>query len=797
MKINFYSYLNKFATKTCLFFALSVFISSCNVYEKLPDNQKLYAGAEVKMVADSTLSKETVSIIQSQLETLPRPGTNTYILGYPLQVGLYYAFQTDKKKGLKYKIQQKAGQKPIFLTPNIINQNINILDDFLEKEGFFKPGVSGTIQPTKKVKEANAIYNVTLPKRYALDSIAYESDSLTTLPNQLITDFKKTQEKSILKANQPYRFDNIQTEQLRIDRQLREEGYYYFRSDLVDIAADTTIGKQRANLYYSLDENMPVRSQKQYLINDIYVFSSRNIEEMQADSVDYDADYFRGVILADSSKEFKQQIFTNAIAFRPGNAYSIEKNDITMQRLINLDNFQLVKNRFEVVNRLDSSLLNVYYYLSPKKKKSIRAELNALTRSSGFAGSQVSLSWLNRNAFRGAEKLTISANAGFDVQLGGGSRDTQSELQIRNNYRLALTGELTFPRFIMPFFKLDPESSRILPKTTISAGYESIIQRNFYNLNSVNASFNYVWRQGVAHEHVFSPIAITSVKASNISEAFIDAVFFVDPIRLLPILEDQLIAGGTYSYTYTPIIPPSKKYSYAFYGNLDFAGNLLGVLDKFRSEDKRGFLFNNVYSQYIRADGDFRYYYNLSKNLKLANRVFAGFGIPYGNSNVLPFTRQYFSGGSNSIRAFRARGVGPGTYIRDPKDGFQSFFGSFTGDVKLEFNTELRQKINEYIGTALFVDAGNIWNYKDVSSYGEEDGDVLFGKDFYKQLAVGAGVGLRLDVSFFVLRADLATPIVNPSRPEGERLVLDEINLRDPSWRQQNLILNIAVGYPF
>ncbi|MDP5120418.1 MAG: BamA/TamA family outer membrane protein [Spirosomaceae bacterium] len=796
MIIDLHKLFNKYATKTCLLFAMGVIISSCNVYEKLPDNQKLYAGAEVKMVADSTLSKATVEIIQSQLETLPRPSTNTYIFGYPLQVGLYYAFQTDKQKGLKYKIQQKWGQKPIFLTPNIINQNNDILDDFLEKEGFFKPSVSGTIQPTKKIKEAKAVYNVILPKRYALDSVAYESDSLTTLPEHLITDFKKTQGKSILKPNQPYRFDNIQTEQLRIDRQLREEGYYYFRSDLVNIEADTTIGKQRANIYYSLDENMPVRSQKQYLINDIYVFSSRNIEEMQADSVDFDADYFRGVILADSSKEFKQEIFTSAIAFRPGNAYSTEKNDVTMQRLINLDNFQLVKNRFEVVNRLDSSLLNVYYYLSPKQKKSVRAELNALTRSSGFAGSQVSLSWLNRNAFRGAEKLTISANAGFDVQLGGGSKDTESELQVRNNYRLALNGELTFPRFIMPFFKLDPESSRILPKTTISAGYESIIQRNFYNLNSINGSFNYVWRQGGAHEHVFSPVAATFVQASNISEDFLFAVF-EDPIRLLPILNNQFILGGTYSYTYTPIIPPSKKYSYAFYGNLDFAGNLLGVLDKLRPEDKRGFLFNNAYSQYIRADGDFRYYYNLSKNLKLANRVFAGFGIPYGNSLSLPFTRQYFSGGSNSIRAFRARGVGPGTYIRDPNDGFQSFFGSFTGDVKLEFNTELRQKINEYVGMALFVDAGNIWNYKDVSTYGEENGDVLFGKDFYKQLAVGAGVGLRLDVSFFVLRADLATPVINPGRIKGERFVLDEINLRDPSWRQNNLILNIAVGYPF
>lgn len=780
---------------SCVAILTGLLTSSCSVYDKLPDNQKLYTGAAIEIIADSTLAKETTQIIASQLETLPRPAKNTFIFGYPLQVGLYYAFQTDKQKGLKYKLQQKLGQKPVFISPNIVNQNVGVLTNFLEKEGFFKPSISGKIQTTKKIKTAQAIYSVSLPKRYTLDSVAYETSN-ELLPSQLVEDFAKTQKNSILKAGQPYRFENIQTEQVRIDRQLRQAGYYFMRADLIQIEADTTVGKQQANIFYALRENMPVNAQKQYLINDIYVFSSSDISQMQADSVDYDADYFRGIILADSSKAFRERIFTDAIAFRPGNPYSIEKNDITMQRLINLDNFQLVKNRFEVVNRLDSSLLNVYYYLSPKKKKSARAELSGITRSSGFAGSQFSLSWLNRNTLRGAERLRISANAGFEVQLGG--RRPTDEQQFRNNFRLAVNGELTFPRFIMPFFKLDPEDSRILPQTTMTASYETIIQRDFYSLNSINTALNYVWRQGVVHEHVLTPLSFSLVRTSNISEAFLDAIF-ENPIGLLPLLDNQLIAGGSYNYIFTPNIPTSKPYSYAFYGNLDLAGNLLGVFDKFRkNSEKQGTLFGNQYAQYARIDGDFRYYHNLTPDLKLANRLFAGFGIPYGNSLSLPFTRQYFSGGSNSIRAFRARGVGPGTYQRSGSP-IEQFIGSFTGDVKLEFSTELRQKLNEYVGTALFVDMGNVWMYRDPLYYDDqlETSNVIFDKNFYKELAVGAGVGLRLDVSFFVLRADLATPLRKPARAVGERWVFDEFNLRDPAWRRENLVLNIAVGYPF
>lgn len=788
--VNYLQKSGKLIAQGFILFIFSVLIASCSVYDKLPQNEKLYAGAEVILNADSIISKETVGIIQSQLELLPKPAVNASAFGYPYRVGFYYLFNTNKTKGLKHYLRERLGQKPIFISPSIVNRNEKILSDFLNAEGFFRPMVSGKLVPAKKEKEAKAIYTVTLPKRYVLDTINYKANPNTVISGQLISDFWATWQSSILKKGQPYRFENIKNEHTRIGRQLRSEGYYYFRPEFVKIKADTTVGQQRTNLFYQLGEDIPSRSQKQFLINDIYVFSSNKIGDLSADSVDYDADFFRGIILADSSKSFKQRVFTDAIGFRPGNFYSTDKDEVTMQRLINLNTFQLVKSRFEVVNRLDSSLLNVYYYLSPKQRKSARAELNGITRSSGFTGSQFSLNWLNRNTFRGAEELSISANAGLEFQAGG---KNTIDKQFRSNYRLAFEGKLTFPRFVMPFFYLDPEESKILPKTTINASYQSIIQRGLYNLNSISASLNYVWRQGAAHEHVLTPLTLSLVRATNISEAFIEEIF-LDP-RLLSILDNQLIPGGAYSYTFTPAIPASKKYSYTFTGNLDFAGNLVGLFDKLRkNSEKEGTLFGERYSQYFRFDGDLRYYYTLSPKLKWANRLFTGVGIPYGNSVSLPYTRQYFSGGNNSIRAFRARGIGPGAYQRLGSITEQ-FLGNFTGDVKLELNTELRQKLNDFIGLVAFIDAGNIWMYKDAYIY--EDREVIFGKNFYKQIGIGTGIGFRFDFSFFVFRIDLATPVRRPSRPEGERWVFNEIDLRDPSWRKQNLVFNFAVGYPF
>jgi outer membrane protein insertion porin family len=194
---------------------------------------------------------------------------------------------------------------------------------------------------------------------------------------------------------------------------------------------------------------------------------------------------------------------------------------------------------------------------------------------------------------------------------------------------------------------------------------------------------------------------------------------------------------------------------------------------------------------YIKMEHDFRYYLKLSNRNKWANRLFIGAGLPFGNSRELPYIKQFFSGGTNSIRAFRARSIGPGSYL--PVNDAESFTPDQSGDIKLELNTEYRSKLFSIVEGAIFIDAGNIWiKNKDVNRPGAE-----ISKDFLNDLAVGAGAGIRLDLSFLILRGDLAFPIRKPYLPKNERWVIDDINLGIKQWRKENLVFNLAIGYPF
>jgi outer membrane protein assembly factor BamA len=261
---------------------------------------------------------------------------------------------------------------------------------------------------------------------------------------------------------------------------------------------------------------------------------------------------------------------------------------------------------------------------------------------------------------------------------------------------------------------------------------------------------------------------------------------------LRKVIEKQLIFGPTYQYTYTNTMQKRKKNTFYFNGELDLAGNITGLVTgaNVRKNDTIK-IFDVPFSQYVKVKADFRHYLKLGKESELASRIIVGAGLPYGNSNVLPTSKQFVVGGTNSIRAFRARSLGPGSYLNT--ETTNSYLPDQSGDLKLEFSTEYRAKLFSIVRGALFVDAGNIWLLNaDSNKPGAE-----ISKDFMKEIAVGAGAGLRFDLSFLILRTDLAFPLRKPYLPEGDRWVIDNINFGSGPWRKDNLILNIAIGYPF
>ncbi len=763
-------------------FLVSIMLTACNVRKYIPQGEKLYSGARVEMRSTDSSALKVPADIKLSVEEMIRPKPNTQLFGHPFKVGFYYLFgEPRSEKGFKNRIRKNLGEKPVLITQLMVEKNVQMIRQYLDAKGYFRSGIRGYLEP--KDYRAGAVYDITLPRRYYLDSISYVADSTVVFER----DFLKSEKKSILKSGEPFDFETITSEIGNISGRMRNSGYYFFRPEYVGVKADSTDNHHRINLYMELKEALPANAGRQYQINDIFVFTDVSSGAEMNEKADLNADLFQGLVLTDSMKRYRERIFSDAIGFRPGNFYSSEQEEISLKRLVGLNNFRFVKTRFEVVNRLDSTLMNVYYYLQPQKRMTLRTELNGISRSSGLAGSQLSLNWQNINAFKGAEMFRLSVNGGLELQVGGNPDNAY-----RDNYRVAVESSLTIPRFVFPWVHLDPENSRVLPKTLISGAYENFIKKGLYNLNSYRGSFGYAWRRNETTEHMLTPFSLTFVKASNISTAFVEEIF-ADP-RLLYILDNQFIPSGSYAISYSPLPKAGRPHHFSYNGRVDLAGNIAGLLDKFKGAGKpEGFFLGERFSQFARFENDFRYRYDISPDLKLANRIVLGVGLPYGNSYTLPTVSQFFVGGNNSIRAFRARGVGPGRYERTGSVEEQ-YIGNNTGDIKLELNTELRYKLTDLFGLAFFVDAGNVWMTKDESLYGPES---LISKNFYRELAVGTGIGLRMDFTFVIFRLDLATPVTKPWRPEGERWVLNEFSLKDKSWRKENLVLNIAVGLPF
>ena len=556
---------------------------------------------------------------------------------------------------------------------------------------------------------------------------------------------------------------------------------------------DSTENTHAVNIYLKVKPTTSQLALKQYYIGDIFVYADYNA--LSPDTMPAQAQMELGMHIVDPKNNYKARIFDDAIGFNKGSRYNSALHDVSLSRLINLNNFKFVKNRFELVPRSDSAILNAYYYLTPAKGKSLRTELSGLTKSNSLAGTQVDVSWSNKNIFHGAELLRLSSNVGVDWQIGGRTEE-QTNRNVNNYLRFNLQGELSFPRFIIPFYHVNPANNQALPRTILTAGYETLTQGGLYTQTSLRASGGYSWRKNNEVEHFLTPFGINLIKPRNITTAFIDSVFASpnprDQYRLLQLLDDKLILENQYTISYKPTPGPFARDQFYLSGGINLAGNLAGLFDRTLGGND-GILNGVFFEQFARFDGEARYFRDLSTTFRLANRFIGGLGIPYGNSKALPQFKQYFAGGQTGIRAFRARSLGPGN--SDPQ---KSFFGNSSfGDIRLEVNSELRIKFSQLFNGAIFVDAGNIWTYNNLEEF--EGGQ--FTKEFYKQIAIGGGIGLRLDFSFLVFRLDLATPfrkpwyqtLPNPRSP----WVFDQINFRDKSWRKENLVPSIAVAYPF
>jgi outer membrane protein insertion porin family len=760
---------------------------SCSNSRYLSEKESLYLGSKVTIM-DSALSKSVKSGLAAQLEEAVRPKPNSSFLTVRLKLTLYNLAGVPKKeKGFRNWLRNKIGEPPVLGSEVNIDGNNKVLVNILQNQGYFSAVSAGT-KETKK-KKTKVFFEVYAGPQTLIRNIFYEKSDTSVLAQ----DVADRESKSLLKTGEPYNLDVIKSERIRIDNILKNKGYYYFSPDYILIDADTGIGNNQADLTLKMKYNeMPRNAYKKYSINQVTIFSNYRLNNTSRrssdstfrrrnpsaeDTVKYDD--FR---LVDRQKLYRPYVFYQAMQLKPGELYNKRDQNIALNRLVTLGAFKFVKNEFTPVRDSSRNLLDVSYLLTPYARKAFNVEFGGFTQNDSRGGLRGSFGWKNKNLFRGAEIFTVKLTGSFEAQYGGGIQS-----QRPNAYNFGLETNLNIPRFIVPFVQIKP-SGMYIPRTIISAAYNYSHRVGMYRVNSLSFGYGYNWKEDAAKDHKLFPFNITFVKTDTLDKAKADS------FNLTNLIYNGIIFGPTYEYTYnSQLTGANRKNNYYFSGLIDLSGNLVGIAQNASITDNPKKIFGSNYAQYLKFQADFRYYRNLTEKTVLATRIMFGYGYSYGNSNKLPNVKQFFSGGSSSLRGFASRLVGPGTYNEFYVKGTHKQF-EILGDIKTEANIEYRAKLYRFIEGAVFADAGNIW-LQNANNTDFPGGN--FSSDFYKELAVDAGVGIRFDFSILLLRFDFAFPVRKPWLPEKERWRFNDIRFGDPDWRRENLFFNLAIGYPF
>ncbi|MCU7548032.1 BamA/TamA family outer membrane protein [Chitinophagaceae bacterium LB-8] len=754
-----------------IFIILLAGCCSCGVNRRLPAGEKLYYGAKVEVEKAPEVKTKT-SVLKNKLADITAPKTNKMLLGQPYKVWLWYAIgQPKKEKGIKYWLRNKFGEAPVTsrsLSPASIAENMETL---LENEGYFNSKVVGdTITVKKKLK---VLYQAKVERPYMIGPIRWRLDS-----SQLASDLLQLpKEEARLKTGEQYSVGKIKAEKERLTLLLKEKGYYYFENDLLLTYIDTNHHNYTAAIYWAINQPIPAAAKTPYRINHVVVLTPFTSLQPLPDSQVKMLPQYKGIHIYDSARKFKPDIFSRAITFRKGSLYSLPEQNKSQVRLNSLGTFRFIKTQFtQVADSKD--LMDVTYYMAPLKKKKLQTELGGFTRSNSYSGGQLSLQWADKNIFRGAEALVIKATGSFELT-------PNDSLSANNNWRLGIEASLNIPKLIAPFRASNDFTK--FPRTFFPLSYDWVRHQDLYTEHFFNFRYEWRWGHTAAKEYRLTPLNLTVTNTANFTNTFTTRMSnesnlgFVLPTIIIPSLGMQYIVTNN---------PPHKMNASYLHAGVEFAGTILGFI-KGNNGPFSTKIGDSYFMQYLKAAFDYRFYRKLGPNVNWANRLIIGASYPYGNSPFLPFSRQYIIGGANSLRGFIPRHLGPGS--TQATELQQSTFPEIGGDYKLEMNTELRYPLGGRFKGAVFIDAGNIW-MKDTVLYKAEG---KLSKDFIKQLAIDAGLGVRLDVSILILRLDLAMPFHKPWQPEGQRWIFKDMDLGNPDWRDENLVFNFAIGYPF
>ena len=772
---------NRSLTYRILYGLVLLFIYSCSIEKFIPEGEQLYTGAQLELETEGEV--QDIKEVRTELFNLIEPNPNTTFLGMRPALYFHYKAQRDKP-GFIYKFLNKSfGEEPTYFSDVKPERVEELILNRLDNNGFFYSRSSSEIIEDDKYASVN--YSAKLTEPYLLENYNLESDSLP-----IYREIEEMISETPLKKGDRFDLNLMKAERERLNEGLKQRGYYNSKADLLIFEADTNqYDNRKFDLFLRLKKDVPGRAAIPYTIDSVTVYANYSIEGDTLPLTEKNMTQVKGIDVIQNEFYFRPELLESYILFNEGDLYDANTSKLTSNRLSALGSYKFVNIQYTELDTTatdgDNGSLAATIYLAPLTKRSLRAELQGVTKSNGFTGPGIQLTYSNRNLFNGGETVSISTNFSYESQISSGSNSNLSSIAG------GIKGDLIIPRSI-PF---SPSRFKYaVPKTKISLGLDFLQRSQLFTLSSINTSFGYTWKENKYVYHQLDPININYSRLSNVTEDF--QTILDDNPFLRRSFEQRFIAGLMYGFTYDEVSDQDKEYPIYFSTNFDTAGNLFSLVS-----GGSGTIVGAEFAQYAKLDADLRFYMRWDRERTLVSRVYAGWGVPYGNSQTMPFVKQFFSGGPYSVRAFNIRSLGPGSFNAENENSSTDYFDR-SGNLKLEANIEYRFPLFSYLKGAFFIDAGNVWltgDYSDIEADQQNSTfsqtlftDGKFEKDWLKEVAAGAGFGMRLDIQNFVIRLDLASPFRVPYQPENNRW-----NVPFFGNNGNKMTLNFAIGYPF
>ena len=761
-----------------IYLTLVVLISSCSANRFIPENQ--YLLDEVNILSDT--KEVNPSLFNSYVRQNPNAKWFN-LVKVPMHI---YCLSGQDSTSSFNRFLKKLGDEPVIYDPFVTEKSQMEIEKAVRNMGYMRAKVHLNTEIDKNKLKVNYLIEAGQP--YTIQHIAYNIDD-----KQIYDFIEKDSANSYLQAGRPFDVSVLDSERNRITKLLQNNGYYKFNKDFLVYQADTVKNTFQVDLTMKLlpfqlrKEDVPTQH-KQYIIRNINFLTEDNLF-LQGNSLsEYDSIHHKGLhIYYKDDLYLRPNILANFNYIQAQQPYREQDVQNTYTSMGRLRALKYTNINFSEVNQNDSTQLDANILMSKGKNQSLSFEIEG-TNSAGDLGAAASMTFQHRNVFKGSETFTMKVRGAYEAITGlqeGYENDDYKEYGIE--------ASLNFPEFKFPF--LSSEFKRKIRATSeVGMNFNSQIRPEFIR-TLASASWSYKWVDNKRSQHRFDLLNVNYIyvpwKSENF-KAYLENLTDRNSI-LTKSYEDQLIVRMGYSYIYNSANDQtrtsSKRNSYSIRLNLEEAGNLLYGASKAihttPKEDKGYVIANIPFAQYVKGDFDFAHNWNIDQRNSLVFHIGMGVAYPYGNSQVLPFEKRYFSGGPNSVRGWSVRSLGPGSY--KGSDDKMNYI-NHTGDIKLDMNIEYRTHLFWKFNGAAFIDAGNIWNIREYE--GQEEGTFRF-NSFYKQLAVAYGLGIRFDLDYLIIRFDGGMKAVNPMETGKNKYPFIRPNFN------RDFAFHFAVGYPF